>query len=48
MNNYFEFKLFGYEVRAKHVRHLWFSERNEIGCQVYLFLNVALIIKRRV
>ena len=48
MNNYFKFNLFGYEIRAKHVRDLWFSERNEINCNVYLFYSFALIIKRRI
>lgn len=47
MNNYFEFSIFGYEIRAKHIKYLWFSERNEISCKVYLFLNIALIVRKK-
>ena len=47
MNNYFEFYAFGYDVRLKHVSELWYSERRGINCKIYLFFNIALVVRRR-
>jgi hypothetical protein len=47
MNNYyFTFFFHKHQIIVKHVYSLWFSERHEIGCKVYLFFNIAIVIKK--
>jgi hypothetical protein len=41
-----KFKLFDWIIWIKPVDRLLFSERHEIGCKVYVFWNMAIVVRR--
>jgi hypothetical protein len=41
-----KFKLFDWVIWIKPVDRLLFSERHEIGCKVYVFWYMAIVVRR--
>lgn len=41
-----KFKLFDWIIWIKPVERLLFSERHEIGCKVYVYWYMAIVIRR--
>jgi hypothetical protein len=46
--DFFQLRILDYIITVKPVRYLWFSERNEIDCKVYLIFSIAIVIKNRI
>jgi hypothetical protein len=42
----FKFKLFDWIIWIKPIHRLLFSERHEISCKVYVFWNMAIVVRR--
>jgi len=40
------FRLFDWIIWIKPVDRLLYSERHEIGCKVYVFWNMAIVVRR--